>query len=165
MKKLLFIALCILLSNSAIQAQDSIPLSKEIEMKVKLLGYRFYQNGERLTWKELVTATESVDKANKLIKRAKSQRLLSSITTFTGGFLIGIPIGQKIADREPTWELAYVGGAIAAVGLHLSLRAFNNVNKGVDSYNLSVNSTAHYQFQPEFQIVANGNGLGLAIKF
>ncbi|WP_422860939.1 hypothetical protein ACOKFD_09185 [Flagellimonas sp. S174] len=165
MKKLLFIALCMFFSQYFVQAQDSIPSSKEIEMKIKLLGYRFYQDGERITWKQLVSATESVNEANKLLKRAKWQNLLSNILAFSGGALIGIPLGQQSADREPTWELAYIGGAIAAVSIHLSFRAFNNANKGVDSYNLAVKSTADNRFQPEFQIVANGNGLGFAMKF
>ncbi|MEX0361406.1 hypothetical protein [Flagellimonas sp.] len=134
-------------------------------MKVRALGYRFYQNDERLTWNELVDATESVDKANELIKRAKSQNTLANILAFTSGALIGIPLGQNAAGREPIWELAYIGGGTALVCFHLAFRAFNNVNKGIDDYNLTINSTAQYKFNPEIKVLANSNGFGLAIGF
>ena len=160
MKKIFFFILIALFVGNTCQAQD-----QEIEMKLNFWGYKFMKDGERLNWKELDKATSSVAQANRLIKKARTQRTISNITAFTGGFLIGIPLGQKSADREPTWELAYAGGAIALVSLHLSLKAFNNVNKGVDSYNLAVNKTAQYQFQPEFSIFTNTNGLGLAMKF
>ncbi|TXN38348.1 hypothetical protein FVB32_08655 [Flagellimonas hymeniacidonis] len=165
MKNVILIACCILLSTSMIQAQDNTPSDDQIEMKVRALGYRFYKDGERLTWKELVSATESVKKANALIKRAKSQKLLSNILAFSGGALIGVPLGQKSAHREPTWELAYLGGGIALISLHLSFRTFNNVNKGIDSYNIAMSATAQYQFQPEFRVIADGKGFGLAMRF
>lgn len=165
MKKIILLIICIVFVCLNLKAQDTVPSNQEIEMKIKLLGYRFYKDGERLTWKELVTATESVETANKLIKRAKSQRFISNSLAFTGGFLIGIPIGQKSNDLEPKWEFAYLGGAIALVGLHLSFRTFNNVNDGIDTYNIAVNKTAMYRFQPEFHLVGNQNGLGLAMRF
>lgn len=166
MKNLILIACCILLSTSSfIQAQDNTPSDDQIDMKVRVLGYRFYKDGQRITWKELDAATESVKKANALIKRAKSQRLLSNIMAFSGGALIGVPLGQKSADREPTWELAYIGGGIALISMHLSFRTFNNVNKGIDSYNIAMSATAQYQFQPEFRVIADGKGFGLAMRF
>jgi len=166
MRKLIFAILVLSLCTFSAQSQEiQDPNHEEIEMKVKALGYRFYKNGERLTWKELIEETQSVEKANELIKRARSQRTISSILAFTGGALIGIPLGQKSADREPTWELAYVGGAVALVGLHLSFRVFNNVNKGVDTYNLSVAPKTSYKFQPEFFVVNNQNGFGLSMRF
>ena len=160
MKKIVVLAFMSLFINTITTAQN-----QEIEMKLNFLGYKFLKDGERLKWKELDQATAKVEDANLLIKKARTQRTVSNVSAFVGGFLIGIPIGQESADREPTWELAYIGGAISLVSLHLSFRAFNNVNKGIDSYNLAVNKTAQYQFQPEFHVLVNGNGIGLAMGF
>ncbi|SHG44399.1 hypothetical protein [Flagellimonas flava] len=166
MKNQILFTFCFLLIVSFVHSQDATTSSpQEIDMKVRALGYRFYQDGERLTWNELTDATNSVEEANKLIQRAKSQNTLSNILAFAGGALIGIPLGQKAADSDPTWELAYIGGGTALIGFHLALRAFNNVNKGVDDYNLTINSTAQYKFQPEIKVLANSNGFGLAIGF
>ena len=167
MKKVIFAILVLSLGTFPAQSQKIQDQNhkEEIEMKVKALGYRFYKNGERLTWKELIEETQSVEKANELIKRARSQRTISSILGFTGGALIGIPLGQKSADREPSWEFAYVGGAVVLVGLHLSFRVFNNVNKGVDTYNIAVAPKSSYRFQPEFFVMNNQNGFGMTMRF
>ncbi|WP_228236127.1 hypothetical protein [Allomuricauda sp. M10] len=146
--------------------QTSTPPSKEsIEMKLKFLGYRFYQDGERLSWKELVDATERAEEANLLIKKAKTQRLISNLMAGVGGFITGIPIGQSIRDDNPNWELAYIGGALFIVSLPISLKAFNNVNKGVDTYNIAVAPSAGYHFQPEVFVINNQNGFGVSLRF
>ena len=167
MSKPIFTALFLLLFTFGLSAQDDSKNKKKdqvIEMKNTLLGYRFYQNGERLLWKDLVEATKSVEHANLLIKKAKAQNRWSSATAFVSGALLGIPLGQQAADRDPNWEFAYASGALAIVGIHLTFRAFNNVNQGIDEYNLKVNPNA-YRFEPEFKVITNGSGLGLAMKF
>lgn len=155
---------CFALCSCFAQNQSST-VEPEIEMKASLLGYRFFKGGKRLNWKELLEATASVEEANMLIKRGKSQNTFSTVFAFTGGALIGIPLGQKSADRNPTWELAYLGGALGLAAFYLSFKAFNNINKGVDSYNVTVSQKSTYRFQPEFFIVNNQNGFGLAMRF
>jgi drug/metabolite transporter (DMT)-like permease len=151
---------------TTIAQQTQNPTSeKEIEMKLNFLGYRFYKNGERLNWKELVEATASVEEANLLIKRGKSQNTIANLLAITSGTLTGIVLAQEFNDREPTWELAYASGGLLLVGFHLSFRAFNNVNKGVDSYNIAIASKSAYRFEPEFHLVSNQNGIGLALRF
>ncbi|MEC7265674.1 MAG: hypothetical protein VXW38_18175 [Bacteroidota bacterium] len=167
MKNLVLSLSLVFFSVGLAQAQQtSTPTSKEsIEMKVKLLGYRFYQDGERLSWKELVDATERVEEANLLIKKAKTQRLISNLMAGVGGFITGIPIGQSIHDDNPNWELAYIGGALFIVSLPISLKAFNNVNKGVDTYNIAVAPSVGYRFQPEVFVINNQNGFGVSLRF
>lgn len=139
--------------------------AQEIEMKINLMGYNFIQEGEKLSWSELLNATTSNKEAYQLIKKAKSQNTLSTITSIIGGVLVGIPLGQSRTEKDPNWTLAYIGGGITIVGIPLSFSAFNNVNKGVDMYNLSLKSASRYQFKPEFKIVASGNGIGLSMNF
>ena len=75
--------------------------AQEIEMKINLMGYKFIQQGEKLSWKELLNATTSNKEAYQLIKKAKSQNTFSTITSIIGGVLIGIPIGQSGTDKDP----------------------------------------------------------------
>lgn len=142
----------------------SLSFSQEIDLKVDLLGYKFKQNGERLSWSELVAATESHQESNLLIKKAKTNHTISSVLGVVGGVLIGIPVGQSLADKDPNWTLAYVGGGIAVVSIPFTLSAFNKVNEGIDSYNVSLKSTST-NFKPQFHIIGSTNGIGLSMNF
>jgi hypothetical protein len=160
MKKIVLLTLAVLFVTTASQAQD-----QEIEMKVNFWGYKFMKEGERLNWKELEEATTAVENANLLIKKARGQHTTSIIMAVVGGGMIGWNLGQARNEDDPNYTLAYVGGGIAAVGMGFSISSFNKVNKGVDLYNLAVNKTAQYQFQPEFLLLSNGNGIGLSMRF
>ncbi len=138
---------------------------QEIELKATPLGYKFIQNGKKLKWKELVAATESNVEANLLIRKARTHNTISTVGALLGGALIGIPLGQSASDQDPNWTLAYIGGGIALVAIPFSFSGFNKVNKGIDDYNLSLKSASIYHFKPEFQVIANGNGIGLSMNF
>ena len=156
--------ICFAFGSSFAQNQNTA-VEPEIEMKVSLLGYRFFKDGERLTWKELVKTTEAVEEANQLIKKARTQNLITNISAGVGGFMIGFPIGQKSNDYEPMWELAYIGGAILIAGFPFAIKAFNNVNKGIDNYNIAASPSTGYRFQPEMFVINNQNGIGLSLRF
>lgn len=157
MRKTLLLFAFIVIGLQVTQAQ-------EIEMKINFWGYKFIQNGERLSMKELLAATDANEKAYALIRKARTQNTLSTIFSFTSGALIGIPIGQSLGGEDPNWTLAYIGGAIAVISIPLSFGALNNFNKGIDTYNVSKAATG-YHFKPEFKISAGGNGVGLSINF
>lgn len=142
----------------------NISFGQEIKIDMNILGYKIEQNGKRLSWKQLVNKTESNIDASLLIKKAKSQNTISSILAFTSGGLFGIPIGQLASDQKPNWTLAYISGGIAAIGIPIAIKASKNAKKGIDLYNSSLNSTSSF-FEPEFKIIANGNGIGLLLKF
>ncbi len=160
MKKLFLLTIALFLMNTSF-AQNQ---AKEIDMKVNFWGLKFIQDDKSLSWKELVNATESNYDANLLIKKARTHNTISDITGLIGGGLIGFPIGQSISDGDANWTLAYIGGGIALISIPFSFSAFNKVNKGIDDYNRSLNSNA-YRFQPEFELVANGNGIGFIMRF
>ena len=155
MKKAVLLITILLAVNSS--------FGQEIKMKLNFFGYKFTQNDERLSWKELVEATESNYEANLIIKKARTNRTIYTVTQFVGGVLIGIPIGQSINDQDPNWTLAYIGGGLALVSVPFAFAAFNNANEGVDKYNLSLKSASH--FNPEFKLFATGNGLGISMNF
>jgi hypothetical protein len=139
-------------------------IGQQIDMELNLLGYSFTQNGEQLNWKQLVAATESNFEANELIKIARSHTV-STITSAVGGVLIGIPIGQSLSDQDPNWTLAYIGGGITLISFPFTFSAFNKVNKGVDDYNLSLQSTSSFRNKAEFDFIVNSNGVGLSMRF
>ena len=156
MKKIFFTLIGLLIFN--------VSFGQEIKIGTNLFGYKFEQNNNRLSWKEVIKKTESNIEANLLIKKAKSQNTISSILAFAGGGLIGIPLGQSISNKDPNWTLAYIGGGIAVIGIPIAIKASKNIRKGVELYNSSLKSTTSH-FQPEYTIIVNGNGIGLAMHF
>lgn len=143
----------------------NVSSAQVIEMKLNLLGYKFIKNDKKISWNELVEATNKNKEANHLIKKAKTHNTISNISALVGGVLTGIPIGQSITEGDPNWTLAYIGGGIFAISIPFTLSALNKANKGVDEYNQSLKPTASTYLQPSFDLIVNGNGLGLSVQF
>lgn len=140
--------------------------AQTLDMKMSLLGYRFEQDGQKISWKQLEVKTQENAAAYRLVKKANLHRKISGIAAFVGGFLIGIPVGQQASTlREPNWALAYLGGGISAVGIPFSFSAFNKVNAGIDQYNEGVIRSTGYQFNPVLSPVSNAKGIGIALTF
>ena len=139
--------------------------AQKIEMKKVLGGYHYTQNGNRMTMGKLVNAMESNSEALTFMKKAKSNNVLASILGGAGGALIGFPIGTAIGGGDANWTVAGIGAGLVAIGIPISSGVNKNVNKAVELYNSSLNSTSYYEFKPEFKIVANRNGIGLSMNF
>ena len=119
----------------------------------------------RLTWKDVLNTTQPNAEAYNYIKKAKTNHTVSTVVSFAGGFLIGVPIGQSIGKGDANWTLAIIGGGIVAVSIPFSVGAKKNARKGVDSYNLSLKSAHRTQFNPEFKVTTSGTGMGLLMSF
>lgn len=139
--------------------------SQDISIDQNIWGYEFKQGEQELTWKELLSKTESIPESYDLIKKAKSQSILSKIFGFTGGALIGIPVGQAIGNGEVNWVLAIAGGALTGVTIHLSSRSNINLKEGVSTYNSKNKTSFLNDFQPEMSLIGNAGGLGLRVRF
>ncbi|SDG46718.1 hypothetical protein [Psychroflexus sediminis] len=144
---------------------SSLCFSQEITVGQDLWGYEFKQGDQELTWKELLAETEPVSESYDLIKRAQSQNILSTILGFTGGALVGIPVGQALGEGETNWVLAIVGGALVGVAIPLSYRSKKYLKEGVALYNAQNKTSFLREFQPEVSLVGNANGLGLRLRF
>ena len=158
MKKALLTLILALITMTICNAQ-------KIEMKKIFGGYQYTQNGNRMTMGKLVKTMDANSDALKFIKKAKSNNVFASILGGAGGALIGFPIGTAIGGGDANWTLAGIGAGLVAIGIPISSGANKNAKKAVELYNSSLNSTAYYEFKPEFKIVANGNGIGLSMNF
>lgn len=139
--------------------------AQKIEMKKVFGGYKYTQNENLLTMTDLVNIMESNKLAFDLIKQAKSKNTLANIFGTIGGGLIGWPIGTAIGGGDANWTLAGIGAGLVAIGIPISSNANKKARQATELYNASLNSTSLYEFQPEFKVVANGNGIGLSMSF
>ncbi|MBR9847632.1 MAG: hypothetical protein GYB35_16715 [Algicola sp.] len=135
--------------------------AQKIEVEKVFGGYKYSQNGEKLSLKELGNVLENNSKSFELYKKGKSNLLFSSILNFSGGFMIGIPIGQSISGKNADWALAGIGTGLAIVGITLSSSANKKIKKSTEIYNENQTSTVYY----EFKLNSTSNGLSLSLRF
>ncbi|SHJ67509.1 hypothetical protein SAMN04487911_13020 [Arenibacter nanhaiticus] len=139
--------------------------AQKIEIEKVFGGYKYSQNENQMTMKDLVKTMTSNQQAFDLIKKAQSNNTLASIIGFAGGGLIGWPIGTAIGGGDANWTLAGIGAGLVAIGIPISSSANKKAKQAVELYNSSLNSTSFYEFKPEFKVISDGNGLGISMNF
>lgn len=139
--------------------------AQKIEIEKVFGGYKYSQNGNFMTMRDLVKTMASNQQAFQLIKKAQSSNTLASIIGSLGGGLVGFPIGTAIGGGDANWTLAGIGAGLVAISIPISSKANKNAKSAVELYNTSLNSTSYNEFKPKFKISANGTGIGLCITF
>ncbi len=138
--------------------------AQTIASKKVFTGYKFYQNGNKMTTGELYRAMVPESQSAAIMQKSKSNNGIAQILAGVGAFGVGLPIGSSIAGGDPNWTFAIAGGALIVVSIPISAKAGKQAKEAVDLHNASLgNSSAH--FKPDFFIVSNKNGLGLSMNF
>lgn len=146
-------------------AATSFCNAQKIETQKVFGGYQYTQNGNQMTMRDLARTVESNQQAFDLMKKAQSTSALASVIAYTGGALIGWPIGTAIGGGDPNWALAGIGAGLVVIGLPISSGANKNAKQAVELYNSSLDTTSFHEVKPEFKIIANGTGIGLSMNF
>ncbi len=139
--------------------------AQKIEIEKVFGGYKCTQDGKPMTMRDLANTMESNPDAFELIKKARTNNTLASILGGAGGALIGFPLGQALGGGDANWALAGVGAGLIVIGIPISSGAGKKVKQAVELYNSSLSPTSFYEFKPEFNVIANGNGIGLSVSF
>jgi hypothetical protein len=121
--------------------------------------------GKKLKMSELVSLMKDNSKSFELVKKAKSNFVFSSILGFSGGALIGWPLGTAAGGGDPNWTLAGIGAGLAAISIPINNKYNRNIKAAVENYNSELAATSHYQFQPKLELKPTFNGLGMALIF
>src|SRR5687767_12676104 len=100
---LIFIFLPIVLSCHA---------QEDIQMQKTFFGTKFISNGRALKPKDVLQLMRSNEEAYPIFKKAKSNYDAAGVLGFTGGFMVGWPLGAAIGGGDPQWGLAAGGAAI-----------------------------------------------------
>ena len=139
--------------------------AQKIEMTKVFGGYKFTQNGKNLKMGSLVKSMESNQQAYEIIKKAQSNNTVASIIGLAGGGLIGWQIGTAVSGGNANWTLGGIGAGLIAIGIPIASSANKKAKKAVELYNSSLTSTSYYEFNPEYNIIVNANGIGLTMTF
>lgn len=155
MKKAILALLFLFVSNTFCQAQH-------IESKKIFGGYTYTIDGKKTSLKKLDLTMKSHPEALQIMEKAKSNYSVASLLSGLGGGLIGWPLGAQLAGGDPNWNLALAGAGLIVVSIPIASSAHNKANEAVALYNSSLGSNVTSY---ELKFVANGNGLGLCLKF
>ena len=128
-------------------------------------GYKYTQNGKKMNMKDLALTIKSDPKSFEMFKKAKSNKTVAFIVGIAGGFLAGWPLGTALSGGKPSHTLAGIGGGLIAVAIPLSSEGNKKVNRAVKLYNESLGITSRREIKPEFKIMLNAKGFGIAMNF
>ena len=136
-----------------------------IEVEKKGLGYRYtYQEEPLKRLSDFFPIVESSPEATSQLKKARTNRILGGTFAFTGGFMVGWPIGQAAGGAEdPNWALAGVGAGLITVGIIFGVRSDKQVREGVTLYNDSI--ALRNDQSADLTIAFTLNGVDVSVKF
>lgn len=104
----------------------------------KTCAQSFLYHGKKQTPGQLMTIMRYNPDAYNQIKRARSSYATGQIFGFIGGFLIGWPLGQAIAGRDPNWAMAGIGAGTALLSIPFYSTYKKKAKIAVRLYNASV---------------------------
>lgn len=145
-------------------ATSTVAQSDSIRMTKVFGGYKYSQNNQPLTVKQLGSALQANPEASKLFQQAKPNGTAATIFGVAGGFLVGWPVGTAIGGGKPSWELAGIGAGLIVVSIPFS-SAFNKKTKEAVSIYNQGNKTSSVNWNPEFKLNLSMNQVGVAMKF
>ena len=144
-----------------------IGLNIEISFMFAIAGIGFSKmlpKNKRLKMNQLVKTLEPNEIAYMEIKAAQTTYVLSMILGFTGGFLIGWPVGAALGGGEPNWAMAAVGAGLIVVTIPISNKFNKQAKSAVDNYNSGL-VTSSFWDKNELNFTVSDNGVGLTLRF
>jgi len=126
-------------------------------------GYRYTKGKEVLKLKKLANAVAADKEAYNLATQAKSMSDLGLIISAIGGAFIGAPIGKALANGEPKWLSAGIGGGLVLAGFQFYRISGDKAKSAIDIHNnnLSFQPTN----KPKIHLTVTTSELGFLIEF
>lgn len=144
---------CMVLSLTGLSAQ-------EITSFHSMWGDHFYQDKEKLSWKEINTImTES--QASEMYWQKSKKQMFGGLIAGTANFGSAIwYLVNENDDKDTTAPIISFAGTaiIGSIFYHLAMK---NKKEAILEYNDSLDKATSFQLRP----TSNENGIGLALKF
>lgn len=155
----LFLAVAIL-SITSIYAQNSKYQITENRVKNRTT---YAYDGIILTENQLVNRMQDCPDAYKEMKRHSTNKIIGSVFAFTGGVLIGWPLGAAISGKEAQWGLAAIGVGVIALGIPFYIATPKRKKSAIELYNNQLSPPSAQRV--EFEFGTTNYGVGLSMKF
>ena len=153
MKKLVVAILFLSMCGTSLQAQ-------EITVFPSTFGVEFYQDQEKLNWKE-VDALMMGNSVSEMLWKKSKKKMFGGMIFGAVNFGAGIWAISNEINNKPITEPMIAFGASALIGSIFANSALKNKKMAILKYNDSVGNETSFYLAPEI----NENGFGLALKF
>ncbi len=139
--------------------------AQTIKIEKRMGELQFFQAGNQLKPKALLTVLESHPESYILAQKANRNLVSSMVVGGIGGVFIGIPVGMALSGADPAWELLGVGAGVSLIAFTFGRRSDKQFRSAVASYNQSLGHLDSRSFQPQYSLISDSDGLGLQIRF
>lgn len=135
--------------------------AQEITIHKTFGGLRFERDTLVLSPKQVQYILEVNPLALEEFKKARTNSGIASVLGFSGGLLIGIPVGTALVGGSPEWGLALGGAALIIASVPFNKAFKRQAQSAVDTYN---------QHKPtsmldRTELFWAGTGPGIRIRF
>jgi hypothetical protein len=137
----------------------AVAFAQEIILYKTFGGVRFERDTLVLSTKQVMEILREKPLAFEEFKKAKANYNMAGVLGFTGGLLIGFPLGTALVGGEPEWGLAAGGAAFILGSIHFNRVFKAHALNALDIYNGKVIS----RIKPEFNF--RGSSASFIIKF
>ncbi len=121
-------------------------------------GQRFFQGEKRVSLSDLIDLSEGDQISNDLFRKANNRHDFARFSQATGTFLILYPFINEALDRDPNFNLVYIGAGLWALSVPLEISARHIATQGIMRYN------AHQKTR-KLGLVINPLQMKVALKF
>ena len=159
MKKIIFLIFAVVFSADS--------FAQKIELATSFGNFELKRNGVFITTlSELEQIVAADINALEYVKKARTNKTISDISGFIGGFGIGYSIGSLLGKNK-TYAPALLGLGFIVIKIPFINGINKNLKLGTDAYNTSLDKkvTCSNNFNPSFELVGNSDGVGFSIKF
>lgn len=137
---------------------DSIFIEKVFD------GQRYYHGENLISMKELVNILKVNEHAYKEIRSARTSQTIAMILSFTGGFMIGWPIGTSLAGGDPQWEIAAIGLGVVIVSIPINISHRKKAARAIDIYNSGLQISSE-QNKGDLRMSLSTGSIGINFRF
>jgi hypothetical protein len=152
MRKSLFIVLILL--SITYQAQ-----SQTCNDTISIVENHYEINGKPYKPNQLLTVLKSNPNAYNEMKKANANSAGAFIFAYTGGFMIGYPLGQALAGAKPNWALAGIGAGLVLIAIPFSTTSRTHAANAISIYNSGLKASRSSVIKISFCLTYDGVGL------
>ncbi len=145
----------------SLQAQQS---SNPYEGMLSFGSGQFFQNGKRVRMAEVIQITKVNQEANDLVRKARTNQIMSSVMAYPGSFAIGWGLGGALAGAPIEWGWVGAGVGLVGVGILFQSAYSKNAQLSTEIYNAGM-PYASGRKPMELAFGVQRNGLGLSLNF
>lgn len=127
-------------------------------------GYKFLYKDVTLNLTQLSDAVKSNPLANSEMSKAKTANVFGSILAYTGGYMIGYPVGTMLGGGQMNWAMFGIGTGLAILTIPISNAINKHLNAAVSAFNANPNGLS-MSTKKELKLDMADSGIGLKMTF